>query len=135
MPNDDLGRSDYQRIELITGTARRRYYPTEEKLRIVEETMEPGATVSAAARRNGVAANLVFRWRRLMSEGGATAVGSNEPVVANSQVRKLEDRVRELERLLGRKTMEVEILKEALDASRSKKPILRSMSLPKDGSR
>ena len=80
----------------------------EAKLRIVEETMEPGATVSAVARRNGVAANLVFRWRRLMSEGGATAVGSNEPVVGNSQVRKLEDRVRELERLLGRKTMEVE---------------------------
>lgn len=130
MPNDD-----YQRIELITGTARRRYYSTEEKLRIVEETMQPGETVSAVARRNGVAANLVFRWRRLMSEGGATAVGSNEPVVGNSQVRKLEDRVRELERLLGRKTMEVEVLREALEASRSKKPILRSMSLPKDGSR
>ena len=48
-----------------------------------------------------------------MSEGGVTAVGSDEPVVGNSEVRKLEERVRELERLLGRKTMENEILREA----------------------
>ena len=39
---------------------------------------------------------------------------SDEPVVGNSEVKKLEDRVRELERMLGRKTMEVEILREAL---------------------
>ena len=67
---------DYQRIELITGTARRRHWSTEQKLRIIEESFEPGETVSSAARRNGVAPNLVYRWRRLMSEGGVTAVGS-----------------------------------------------------------
>jgi len=39
-----------------------------------------------------------------------------------------EERVRELERLLGRKTMEVEILKEALDLARAKKPTLLSPS-------
>ena len=67
------------------------------------------------ARRNGVAPNLLYRWRRLMNEGGVAAVGSDEPVVGSSEVRKLEDRVsEELERLLGRKTMENEILREAL---------------------
>ena len=70
-----------------------------------------------------------------MSEGGVTAVRSDEPVVGNSEVRKLEERVRELERLLGRKTLEVEILREALAKARSKKPILRPLSLPKGGSR
>ena len=65
-----------------------------------------GESVSAVARRNGAAPNLLFRWRRLMDEGGAMAVGSNEPVVGASEVRKLEERVRDLERLLGRKTME-----------------------------
>ena len=44
----------------------------------------------------------------------------------------MEQRVRELERLLGRKTMEVEILKEALDLARTKKPILLS-PLPRPG--
>ena len=126
---------EYQRIERITGTARRRHWSTEQKLRIIEESFEPGETVSSAARRNGVAPNLLYRWRRLMSEGGVTAVRSDEPVVGNSEVRKLEERVRELERLLGRKTMEVEILREALSKASSKKPILRPLSLPRGGSR
>jgi len=125
---------DYQRIELITGTARRRHWSTEEKLRIIEESFEPGETVSSVARRRGVAPSLLYRWRRLMSEGGVTAVGSDEPVVGNSEVRKLEERVRELERLLGRKTMENEILREALAKAQAKKQTLRPLSLPRSGS-
>ena len=76
--------------------------------------MAPGEAVSSAARRNGVAPNILFRWRRLMVEGGAMAVGKNEPLVGASEVRKLEDRERDLKRLLGRKTMEAEVLREAL---------------------
>ena len=41
-------------------------------------------------------------------------------MVGTSELRKLEDRVRDLERLLGRKTMEVEILKETLAKSGEK---------------
>ena len=68
-----------------------------------------------------------------MSEGGKEAVRADEGVVATSEVRRLEERVRELERLLGRKTMEVEILKEALDLARAKKPTLLSRSqFPED---
>jgi transposase len=57
--------------------------------------------------------------------------------VAASRVRELERRVRDLERLLGRKTMEVEILKEALDLARAKKPTLplASWSDPRGASR
>ena len=71
---------DYQRIELITGTARRRLWTTEQKLRIIEASFELGETVSSVARRYGVAPNLLYRWRRLMAEGGAAAVGSDGPV-------------------------------------------------------
>jgi transposase len=124
-----------QRIEVITGTARRRHWSTEQKLRIIEESFEPGETVSSVARRNGVAPNLLFRWRRLLSEGGVTAVGSDEPVVGSSEVRRLEDRVRELERLLGRKTMENEILREALAKAQAKKPTLRPLLPLRGGSR
>jgi transposase len=53
--------------------------------------------------------------------------------VAASQLRRLEERMRELERLLGRKTMQVEILKETLDIARVRKPALLSHSLlPRD---
>lgn len=126
---------DYQRIELITGTARRRRWTTEQKLQIIEASYAPGESVSSVARRHGVAPNLLYRWRRLMAQGGAAAVGSDEPVVGNSEVRRLEERIRELERLLGRKTMEVEILKEALAKVQAKKPSLQLVSPLKDASR
>ena len=126
---------DYQRIEVITGTARRRRWSAAEKLRIVEETLQAGESISAVARRNGVAPNLLYRWRRLMTEGGAIAVQADDGVTGNGEVRRLEARVRELERQLGRKTLEVEILKEALDRSRVKKPSLLTASQPPGGSR
>src|SRR5579872_7217252 len=78
---------DYQRIEVITSIARRRHWSTEAKLRIIQESFEPGETVSSIARRNGVAPNLLYRWRRLLSEGGAEAVDSDEPVVGRSACR------------------------------------------------
>ena len=53
-----------------------------------------------------------------MSEGGREAVRADDEVVPASEARRLEEKVRDLERLLGRKTMEVEILKEALDLAR-----------------
>lgn len=55
-----------------------------------------------------------------MLEGGFQAVYANEDVVGTSRVRELEKRIRDLERLLGRKTMEAELLKEAPDAARVK---------------
>ena len=82
--------------------------------------MQPGMSVSYVARRAGVAPSLLFNWRRRMLEeleGGLQAVQADEDVVGTSRVRELERRVRELERLLGRKTMEAEILKEALDVA------------------
>ena len=63
-----------RRVEVITDVAGRRHGPAHEKLRIVEESLALGESVSAVARRNGVAPHLLFRWRRLMAEGGAMAV-------------------------------------------------------------
>ena len=79
---------------------------------------------------------MLFNWRRRMLEGGLQAVQADEDVIGTSRVRELERRVRELERLLGRKTMEVEILKEALGVARIKKPTsqLPSWNDPKGGS-
>src|SRR6201991_5137954 len=128
MPMSDT----FSRVEVITGIGRRRRFTTEQKLAVVTETMQPGMSISYVARRHGLSPSLVFRWRRLMSEGGQEAVRADEDVVAASEVRRLEERVRELERRLGRKTMEVEILKEALDFARAKKPILLSRS-PRPG--
>jgi transposase len=124
-----------ERVEIITGRERRRRYTAEEKVRLIEETMQPGMTVSAVARPHGVSPSLLFGWRRRMAEGGLEAVRADEDVVAASRLRELEAKVRELERLLGRKTMEAEILREALEQARPKKHVLRLPSPPPDGSR
>ncbi len=53
-----------------------------------------------------------------------------------SSFRAQQEQIRELQRLLGKKTLEVEILKEALEiAAGPKKHLLRSLSLPQDGFR
>jgi transposase len=102
----------FSKVEVITGVARRRRFSIELKLAVVAETMQPGMSVSYVARRHGLSPSLVFLWRQSMSEGGKEAARADDEVVAASEVRRPEERVRELERLLGRKTMEVEILKE-----------------------
>jgi transposase len=121
--------------EVLNGPERRRRRTPAEKLAIVAETHEPGVTVSLVARRHGIAPNQVFTWRRLASQGALVATGAEEAVVPASEYRALQGQVRELQRLLGKKTMETEILKEALEVSAgSKKHLLRSLSWPKDGS-
>ncbi len=124
-----------KRVEVVSSRERRRRYTAEEKGRLVEETAKPGMTVSAVARLHGVSPNLLSGWRRRMVEGGLEAVRADEDVVPASRVRELEAKVRELERLLGRKTMEAEILREALEQARPKKPALRLPSPPPAGSR
>ena len=112
-------------VEVVNQVQRRRW-TVNEKLRMVEESYFPGMTVSYVARKNGVAPSLLFRWRKLMSEGGKVAVGSGDSVVSAAEARELKKRIRDLERMLGKKTMEVEILKDALEIAREKKLISRS---------
>src|SRR3984885_14097278 len=80
------------RVEVITSVQRRRRWPTAEKIRLVEETMQPGMSVSYVARRAGVAPSLLFNWRRRMLEGGLQAVQADEDVVGTSRVRELDAR-------------------------------------------
>ena len=124
------------RVEIITSVQRRRRWTAAEKVRMVEETFAPGMTVSLVARRYGVAPNQLFTWPRLVAQGSLTAAGSGEAVVPASDYRALQNQVRELHRLLGKKTLEAEVLKEALEhATGSKKQLRLPPSLPKDGSR
>ena len=112
-------------VEVITSVARRRRWSPEEKRAIVQEAESPGMSVSSVARKYGIHPNQLFRWRRLMYEGALCAVRAGEEVVPATEVKALRQRIRELERLLGRKTMEVEILKEAIAIAREKKLLLR----------
>ena len=78
-------------------------------------------TVSYVARRNGINANQVFTWRRQYQNGSLTAVNAGEEVVPASEPTAAMKQIKELQRLLGKKTMEVELLKEAVEYGRAKK--------------
>ena len=125
----------FSRVKIITGVACRRRFTIQHKLAVVAETMQPGITLSYVARRHGLSPSQVFRWRRLVTEGGQQAAPADDEVVPASDVRRLEERVRELERLLGRKTLEVELLKEALELARAKNLISLPSSESRDASR
>jgi len=98
-----------ERIEVLSSIQRRRRYSLDEKMTVLAEAAQPGMSISYVARRHGISPSLLFGWRRRMSEGGKEAVRADDSVVASSEVRALEKRVRELERVLGKKTLENEI--------------------------
>ena len=58
------GRARDRRLELITGSKRRRARSAREKAAIVAETFAPGANVPEIARRHGLNRGLLFTWRR-----------------------------------------------------------------------
>jgi transposase len=60
-----------------------------------------------------------------MEEGALTGIRCQEELVPKSLVKDLEQRIRELERTLGKKTLEVEILKEGLKIAQEKKLLSR----------
>ena len=69
--NDDA-KGGFRRVEVLTGPVRRRRWSTEEKARIVEETLAPGARVSEVARRWQVCSQQVFGWRRALCRAVTT---------------------------------------------------------------
>lgn len=116
----------------VVEVQRRRRWSVPEKMAMVRETYEPGMSVSLVARRHGVNPNQLFQWRKLEKAGALTAVGAGEQVVPAGELDAARRRIAELERLLGRKTMENEILKEAVEVARERKWIARSPLLPGD---
>jgi transposase len=119
-------------VEVLTGNPRRRRWSAEQKKAMVLEAEQPGMSISLVARKYELHPNQIFRWRRLLHEGALTAMRADEELVPASDVRELRRQIRELERLLGRKTLENEILKDALRIAREKKLISRLPLLKKD---
>jgi transposase len=117
-------------VEVVTSVQRRRRWTPEQKLEIVKQTNEPGSSVSMVARQFGITAAQLFQWRKAYLQGSLMAVGANETVVPASELQEAMRRIKQLEGALGRKTLENEILKEAVDFAKAKKWIARSPVLP-----
>lgn len=112
-------------VEIIHSTCKRRRWTPFEKQQIVQETYHPGVTLSFIARKHGIPPSQLFYWRKMMESGALTSIKSEEQVVPVSEVAALQKRIKQLERALGQKTLDVEILREAVRIGREKKLISR----------
>jgi len=79
----------------------------EEKWQIVQEGLKSG-NVSETCRRHGTAANLFYRWKDEAEQGAKAALGGKSAAAAETEK---DHRIRQRERTLGRKSLEIEILK------------------------
>jgi transposase len=120
-------------VEVLNNSQRRRRWTAEQKKAMVLESEQPGMNISLVARKYEIHPNQLFRWRKLLHDGALVAMRTDEELVPVSEVRQLRKQIRELERLLGRKTLENEILKDAIEIAREKKLISRLPLLKKDG--
>jgi transposase len=80
-------------MEVRVRPVRRRHWPDEDKLRMVRETLQPGAAVQAVADRNGVSAGQLYTWRKEML---AAAVSGFVPVAVTPEVPRVEAPPREV---------------------------------------
>ena len=124
-PKEEAAVSTAQRhgeVPLSLTKKRRRWTPTE-KQAIVMETYQPGMSISLIARKYGITPSGLYHWRKCSQEGAIMAVKAEDQVVPVAEFNKLKEEVRRLQRILGMKTEEVEILKEAVTIARKKKLI------------
>ena len=91
----------------------RRLFSAAFKREQIERVVRGEMTLTGLSRELDVSPSVVRRWKRRYEQGALTAVQSNDDVVPARRLREAEGRIRELERTLGRKTMEVEILQAA----------------------
>jgi transposase len=91
----------------------RRVFSTEFKRETVQRIVTGEKTLAELSRELDIAPSVIRSWKRFAESGATTAVQANEDVVPTSQLREAYAKIRELERALGRKTMEVEILRTA----------------------
>jgi transposase len=113
-------------IKVITGVERRRKFTAQEKQALVEEGLEPGNSFSAVARKHGISPSLIFNWRRRMKEGQIAAIQADDAVVPLSELKRAQAEIKQLQRLVGKQAMHLEVLKEAVTLGREKKLISRA---------
>ncbi len=80
-----------------------------------------GTSVAEVARKYNVGVSSLIKWRKRSIEGSLMTMNTKEELVPASEVKRLKSEIKQLQQLLGKKTLQVEILQEAIDIGREKK--------------
>jgi transposase len=93
----------------------RRIFTPEYKRQQIERILRGEVTLSELSRELQVARPLLARWKHLISSGAETAVAANEDVVPASELKTAQQKIRKLERMIVKQTVDLEILRAARD--------------------
>ncbi len=104
----------------VLGPEKRRRRTTQEKIAIVQQSFEPGMTILPCCPATRCGSQPVISLAQAIPGGSLTAVAAGEQVVPASELAAAMKQIKELQRLLGKKTMENELLKEAVEYGRAK---------------
>jgi transposase len=85
----------------------RRVFSTEFKRTAVQRILTGEKTLAELSRELDISPRVVRNWKRFVEAGATTAVQASEDIVPTSRLREAYAKIRELERALGRKTMEL----------------------------
>ena len=99
------------------GRSRKRRWPAEQKLAGLQE-WKNGGPLEEVCRKYALNAAQMYRWKRSLEQG----LKESGEMAPRSQVVGLQKRVEELERVLGRKALEVEVLKKTYELKGLKLP-------------
>jgi len=101
------------------GRGRRRQWSSEQKLTVLQE-WQTGVPLEEICRKYAVNAAQMYRWKRSLDQG----LKASGKLVPTSLVGGLQKRVDELERALGRKALEVDVVKKPFE--------LKGLNLPEE---
>lgn len=91
---------------------KRRNWSPEEKMAIVLAGLKGEITLAEICRRHGIHQAQYYKWRDKFLASGKEGLSNNGK---NSNVKALEDRLRQYERIIGKQKIELEILKKTLE--------------------
>jgi len=89
-----------------------------EKLRIVREASQPGVKFTHIERKYDLGKNVLAYWRKVyrdLAEAQVLAELATAPAATSDELAALRVQVRHLERLLGQKTLEIDMLRGQLE--------------------
>jgi len=109
----------------LTNVSPRNYVTAKQKLIIVQESYSADKSIAEVARKYNVGVSSLIKWRKRSTEGSLMTINKKEDLVPASEVKQLKNKIKQLQQLLGKKTMMVEILQEAIEIGREKKLISR----------
>lgn len=103
----------------------KKHFSASQKMEIVQASYDNSQSVAEVARSYNVGVSTLIKWRKKANEGSLMSIKNDSELVPASELKKLKKQLREMERILGKKTAQVEILKDAIELAREKKIISR----------